>query len=81
VGGGQNEFARRPAESTRKIFAIFQTSSLVTTQAIYLCRAKWRSNNQINRQRRLVSMQNGSLHYFFSYLTDFDVVMRKLISE
>jgi hypothetical protein len=27
------------------------------------------------------SMQNGSLHYFFSYLTDFDVVMRKLISE
>jgi hypothetical protein len=39
------------------------------------------------QQRRLVqivadkSMQNGSLHYFFSYLTDFDVVMRKLISE
>jgi hypothetical protein len=40
------------------------------------------------QQRRLVqiladskSMQNGCLHYFFSYLTDFDVVMRKLISE
>ena len=40
------------------------------------------------QQRRLVqiladpkSMQNRALHYFFSYLTDFDVVMRKLISE
>jgi len=40
------------------------------------------------QQRRLVqsfadpkSMQNSSLHYFFSYLADFNVVMRKLISE
>ena len=40
------------------------------------------------QQRRLVqiladpkSMQNSSLHYFFSYLADFDVVVRKLISK
>jgi len=48
-----------------------------------------RNGDQTNlQQRRLVqtladpkSMQNRALHYFFSYLTDFDVVMRKLISE
>ena len=27
------------------------------------------------------SMQDSSFHYFFSYLADFDVIMRKLISE
>src|SRR5262249_32107856 len=27
------------------------------------------------------SVQSSSLHYFFSYLADFDVIMRKLISE
>jgi len=58
------------------------------TQSTSVARNEMAIKQSNLQQRRLLqiladpkSMQNGSRHYFFSYLTDFDVVMRELISE